>query len=208
MGLTQIVEGRYNVRSIPATVQTKRAAIRFFATAISDIPADFGWIRIAIPDNIKAYKLARGDANSGTDPIYCEDKQADPPAECTVKYKEVNNSKTFEIVSTRYISTGDQFDFVIWNAIDNPMSRAPTGAFPITTDSGSTYSDPDIFAIQATAGEIRDISFTPGSQIVGASESLEVKFTPSNTIPVGASLRLEFPKWNINAKPEDQKSFI
>jgi hypothetical protein len=191
------------VRVEPSTVQTKKANLRFFAMAKTDIPADVGWIRISVPDDIKVYKLS-----TGVGPLYCLDKQADPPASCEVKYKLINNRNTFEIISTRNIGQEEQFDFIIGNAIDNPMSMVPTDAFPISTSSGSTYTGADIYAMQATAGPIREISFIPESKVVGASTTLVVKFTPSNTIPKGGSIRMEFPKWNHNAKVEDQKSYI
>jgi hypothetical protein len=92
---------------------------------------------------------------------------------------------------------------VIDNAIDNPMSRVPTEAFPISLSSGATYTGANIYALQATAGLIKDISMIPESKVVGDSTTLTVNFTPTNSIPKGGSIRMEFPKWNKNARLED-----
>jgi hypothetical protein len=66
--------------------------------AKTDIPMDVGWIRITVPEEIKVYKIT-----TGVDPLLCTDKQADPPAKCSVKYKLINGRNTFEIISERNI---------------------------------------------------------------------------------------------------------
>lgn len=64
----------------------------------------------------------------------------DPNSDCEVTYELLNKRHGFKIVSTRTIASEHQFDFEIGNAIDNPMSRV-TKAFPISTSTGSTYSN-------------------------------------------------------------------
>ena len=109
-------------------------------------------------------------------------------------------------VSNR-LEIGDQFQFELENAINNPESTQPTNSFTMTTSVGETETQNMI--LTAIAGYMDEFTLNPVSKVVGASTTLQVRWKGQHTIPKNGYIFLEFPAWNPeNPVLELQKTYI
>lgn len=180
------------INSEPSTVQAQKATIQFYGVPEITIPAD-GWIKLTAPSGVTVHS---GD-------LVCFDILNQMPCEVTL------SSPTFTVVTQADLPAGQQFQFSISNAIDNPISVKPTTTWTMLTSTGESETN-DII-LTATAGEIptEDFNLYPKSPVVGQSNILQIRARLANDVPKGGLFFIEFPKWNSeNPVLSQRKTYI
>jgi len=88
------------------------------------------------------------------------------------------------------------------SSVVNPPSTTTTGSFVFETQqSTGTVIDTQTsnIVLTATAGTMASSTLTPASDVVGATTTLTVSMTTTNTVLAGGKVKVTFPKWNVNA---------
>ena len=123
--------------------------------------------------------------------------------DCQVKV----SAQTFIVTTSVTLPAEDQFQFKITNAIDNPMSTAPTESWSILTSVGEGQDEG--MSLTATQGVIHNFQLDPESDMVGESTNLVLKWSGEHRVPKDSYFEITFPKWNSEQETLSlQKSYF
>lgn len=170
----------------PQTVHAT-ATLNVRATLATTVPAG-GRIIVTLPSVMSV---------SGSSTLACT--FAEPTSVAVATCANVGNVVTATLSTTALPNSFFQLNIA---SVVNPPSTTTTSSFQLQTQdsSGNTLdSQTSNIFLSATAGTLASTTLTPASQVVGATTTLTVSLTTTNTVLANGKIKVTFPKWNSQA---------